>query len=229
MQELLDEIEAIFFDIDGTLSDSDDQLVEQILKHMRFLLFLWKEPKLRAFARTLVSFAMSFFNAGFHIIDRLGLDNLFMRVFPRRRPPNRQEFEKDLRLIEGVEKMIKILSARYKLGIVSARSESGVMQFLKRFSLKRYFSVIVTAQTCYYTKPFPHPLIFAAEQVHVPPEKCLMVGDTIVDILAGKAAGMKTIGVLSGFGTFTELRKAAADFILSSPAELVSMLDQSFG
>jgi phosphoglycolate phosphatase-like HAD superfamily hydrolase len=60
--------------------------------------------------------------------------------------------------------------------------------------------------------------------VKVLPEKCLMVGDTIVDILAGKAAGMRTIGVLCGFGTQKELNKAAADYILPSPVDLISLL-----
>ncbi|MHB8806225.1 MAG: HAD family hydrolase [Anaerolineaceae bacterium] len=225
MEKILSGIEAIFFDIDGTLSDSDDQIIEEIVKRMRFLHFLWKDPLLRKFARGSVSLSMAFFNSAFHIVDSLGLDNFIAKTFPHRHVQNKDDFEKDINLITGVEKMIAILHARYRLGIVSARSEPGVLHFLKQFSLEKYFDVVVAAQTCYYTKPFPHPLLYAAEVVKVLPEKCLMVGDTMVDIVAGKAAGMKTIGVLCGFGTLKELRKAAADFILASPAELISLLD----
>lgn len=225
MEKILSGIEAIFFDIDGTLSDSDDQIIEEIVKRMRFLHFLWKDPLLRKFARGSVSLSMAFFNSAFHIVDSLGLDNFIAKTFPHRHVQNKDDFEKDINLITGVEKMIAILHARYRLGIVSARSEPGVLHFLKQFSLEKYFDVVVAAQTCYYTKPFPHPLLYAAEVVKVVPEKCLMVGDTMVDIVAGKAAGMKTIGVLCGFGTLKELRKAAADFILASPAELISLLD----
>lgn len=225
MEKILSGIEAIFFDIDGTLSDSDDQIIEEIVKRMRFLHFLWKDPLLRKFARGSVSLSMAFFNSAFHIVDSLGLDNFIAKTFPHRHVQNKDDFEKDINLITGVEKMIAILHARYRLGIVSARSEPGVLHFLKQFSLEKYFDVVVAAQTCYYTKPFPHPLLYAAKVVKVLPEKCLMVGDTMVDIVAGKAAGMKTIGVLCGFGTLKELRKAAADFILASPAELISLLD----
>lgn len=225
MEKILSGIGAIFFDIDGTLSDSDDQIIEEIVKRMRFLHFLWKDPLLRKFARGSVSLSMAFFNSAFHIVDSLGLDNFIAKTFPHRHVQNKDDFEKDINLITGVEKMIAILHARYRLGIVSARSEPGVLHFLKQFSLEKYFDVVVAAQTCYYTKPFPHPLLYAAEVVKVLPEKCLMVGDTMVDIVAGKAAGMKTIGVLCGFGTLKELRKAAADFILASPAELISLLD----
>jgi HAD superfamily hydrolase (TIGR01549 family) len=229
MQTSLLGIEAIFFDIDGTLSDSDDQIIEEIVRRMHFLHFLWKDSHLRKFARSSISLAMTFFNSTYHVVDSLGLDNFFAKAFPHKHAQNKDDFEKDFNLIDGVEKMIAILYRHYRLGIVSARSESGVLHFLQQFSLEKYFDVVVAAQTCYYTKPFPHPLLYAAEQVKVLPEKCLMVGDTIVDILAGKAAGMKTIGVLSGFGTLKELRRAAADFILISPAELVTLLNQNFG
>ncbi len=51
-----------------------------------------------------------------------------------------------------------------------------------------------------------------------------MVGDTVVDIRAGKAAGAQTVGVLCGFGEEDELRKAGADMILHSPVDLLSIL-----
>ena len=56
-----------------------------------------------------------------------------------------------------------------------------------------------------------------------------MVGDTIVDILAGKAAGMRTVGVLCGFGTPKEFMRNPPDFILTSPADLISLLPKTSG
>lgn len=224
MKHVLEGIEAIFFDVDGTLSDSDDQIIEEIVRRLRFLDFVWKDKQRRSFARNSVSLTMTFFNSTYHLIDRLGIDDFVARLFHRKYLPAEDEIVSDFVLISGVEKMIKILRPRFKLGIISTRGETGVMRFLKQFSLEPYFDVIVHAQTCTYTKPFPHPLLYAAEKVQVPPEKCLMVGDTIVDILAGKAAGMKTAGVLCGFGKLKDLRKAAADLILASPAELTQLL-----
>ena len=51
-------------------------------------------------------------------------------------------------------------------------------------------------------------------------EKCVYVGDTRVDIRAGNAAGMKTVGVLTGFDDFKALEKENPDAILSSIARL---------
>ena len=53
-----------------------------------------------------------------------------------------------------------------------------------------------------------------------------MVGDTSVDIRAGRAAGAQTVGVLCGFGEEAELREHAADMILSMTAELVQVLEE---
>jgi HAD superfamily hydrolase (TIGR01549 family) len=222
--ETLTGIEAIFFDIDGTLSDSDDQIIAEIIERIRFLRKVWKEDSLRKFARNSVSVAMRFFNTSYHIVDRLGIDNFIARTFPKREGREGDEDERDHLLIEGVEALLNDLDGRFKLGIVSARNEHGVRAFLDKFDLVHHFQTIVGAQTCYYTKPFPHPLLHAANMVNVQPERCVMVGDTIVDILAGKAAGMRTVGVLCGFGTRQELMKAGADHVLSSPVDILRLL-----
>jgi len=54
----------------------------------------------------------------------------------------------------------------------------------------------------------------------VKPEECLMIGDTTVDIYAGRADGAQTVGVLCGFGEEKERRRAGADLILPTTTEL---------
>ena len=98
------------------------------------------------------------------------------------------------------------------------------MGFLNQYNLVPYFKCIATGQTCEHTKPFPDPILWAAREMGVLPEACLMVGDTGVDIRAGKAAGAQTVGVLCGFGEEAELREHGADTILSITAELVQVL-----
>jgi phosphoglycolate phosphatase len=67
-------------------------------------------------------------------------------------------------------------------------------------------------------------VLWAAEQLDVAPSECLMIGDTTVDIRAGRAAGAQTIGVLSGFGDHKELSRVGADHILTSVADLPALL-----
>jgi len=104
--------------------------------------------------------------------------------------------------------------------VVSAGSERATLGFLEQFDLAPYFEAVATSITCPHTKPFPDPLLWAAGRLGVPPERCLMVGDTVVDIRAGKAAGAQTVGVLCGFGTERELRRAGADLILPDTSAL---------
>ena len=67
-------------------------------------------------------------------------------------------------------------------------------------------------------------MVWAARQMGLEPQECLMIGDTTVDIRAGKAAGAQTVGVLCGFGDEKELRRAGADLILPSTADLAQVL-----
>jgi phosphoglycolate phosphatase len=65
----------------------------------------------------------------------------------------------------------------------------------------------------------------AAEKMGVKPHECLMIGDTTVDIHAGRSAGAQTVGVLCGFGEENELKAMGADLILSSTHEIVNVLN----
>ena len=116
------------------------------------------------------------------------------------------------------------LQARYPLAVVSARGEASTRHFLSQNGLLPYFGAVATAQTCRYTKPFPDPLLWAAEPLGVEASRCLMVGDTTVDIRAGQRAGAQTAAVLCGFGTEQELRRAGPSIIMDSTAQLTEVL-----
>ena len=122
--------------------------------------------------------------------------------------------------------MLERLSQRYPLAVVSARDTRTTMDFLNQFNLAPYFKCIATDQTCEHTKPFPDPILWAAREMGVLPEACLMVGDTTVDIRAGKAAGAQTVGVLCGFGEAAELSQHGANLLLSITADLVQVLEE---
>lgn len=155
--------------------------------------------------------------------DRLGIDDellLAADFFTRHNPG---PLVKEHLLISGVVEMLTALQPRFPMSIVSARGQRSSLHFLDAFDLQRFFPVIATAHTCPHTKPFPDPILWAAERMGVPPESCLMIGDTVVDIRAGRAAGAQTAGVLCGFGTPAELRRAGADLLLESTSELASL------
>jgi N-acetyl-D-muramate 6-phosphate phosphatase len=217
-------IQAICFDVDGTLSDTDDVLqgrFERLLKPVKFL-FPRREPCQVARRLVMASEAPANFLIG--IPDLLGLDDEMFALFDRLARKSHKKPKKFL-IIPGVKEMLEELSRRYPLAIVSARDTRTTEIFLDQFDLKKYFKVIVTAQTCAHTKPFADPVLYAAKEMGVAPDECLMVGDTTVDIRAGNNAGAQTVGVLCGFGEEYELRKYEADMILTSTPELIQVLE----
>ena len=124
----------------------------------------------------------------------------------------------------GVDEMLRQFHGRYPMAVVSARDEKGTMAFLEQFDLVKYFDVIVTGLSARHTKPYPDPILLAASKMNTAPENCLMIGDTTVDIRAGKSAGAQTAGVLCGFGEAPELQKLGADIILENTPELLDIL-----
>ena len=219
-------IQAVLFDVDGTLSDTDDQWVnrmERILRPMRFIL---PGRSRQQFSRRMIMAVETPSNSVYTLLDRLNLDasafKLVQWVTRTSRPKALDKFW----AIPGVVEMLENLHTRYPLGVVSARDETSTRRFLDQFQLGSCFGAIATSQTCRYTKPFADPVIWAAAQLGVSPEHCLMVGDTTVDIHAGRSAGAQTVGVLCGFGYESELRRAGADGIIPSTANLATLLNQ---
>ncbi len=202
-------VRGLCFDVDGTLSDTDDLFVRQFKRYLRS----------ERLARRIVMWLEAPGNALLGLADRLGIDDEIACLIDwivRHRRKGWREFL----IIPGVPEMLQNLSQHYPMAIVSTRDEESTRQFLDHFQLIPFFRVVVTALTCEHTKPYPDPIFYAARAMGVKPEECLMIGDTTVDIYAGRAAGAQTVGVLCGFGEEKELRRAGADLILPTTTEL---------
>ena len=217
-------IQAICFDVDGTLSDTDDVMVAELAQLLYPFNFLFPGRDLIKVARSIVMETEGTANFLVGLPDRIGLDD---EVFALKDWLVRltKTKVKPFQIIPGVKEMLAELSQRYPLAVVSARDTTSTMEFLNQFDLVSSFKVIATDQTCKHTKPFPDPILWAAAKMGAAPENCLMVGDTTIDIRAGKAAGAQTIGVLCGFGEEDELRLLGADMILATTPELIQVLE----
>jgi phosphoglycolate phosphatase-like HAD superfamily hydrolase len=217
-------IGALCFDVDGTLRDTDDQYVAYLARWLAPLRFVFASRDVRPFARRMVMAAESPATLLYSLPDRLGIDNRLAAIadfFYRHGEPRPKG---DFPIIAGVESALQTLAAHYPLAVVSARNERTTLAFLDEAGLSRFFRCVATAHTCWHTKPYPDPVLWAAETMGVPAQACLMIGDTTVDIRAGKSAGAQTVGVLCGFGEEQELRNAGADHILASTADLPALL-----
>jgi len=219
----IEQIRSILFDIDGTLSDTDDMMVQKVERILPPFFSYSQIEKRQQAARWLVMASESPGNYIYNLADRFNLDSIFIKLINRLSRKKKHRARR-FWMIPGIQEMLPELAERFPLGIVSARDEISALAFVRQFDLEKYFPVIVTSQTCKYTKPFPDPLLYAAKRMRVEPKNCLMVGDTTVDIKAAKLAGMQAVGVLCGFGRRRELERAGADLILNSTTDLASLL-----
>jgi HAD superfamily hydrolase (TIGR01549 family) len=219
-----DLIKAICFDVDGTLRDTDDEYVVKFTRYLRPLKFMLPDKDPTAFARRLVMLLETPANHIYSLPDWLGIDEEIAAFADWLYRIGLGRQQNHFLLIPGIREMLATLRPHFQMAVVSARPQRGTMDFLDAFELSHFFDCIASAQTTRRTKPRPDPLFWAAEQMGVRPEECLMVGDTTVDIRAGKAAGMQTVAVLCGLGQRVELVRQGADWVLASTAELPGSL-----
>lgn len=216
-------IEAILFDLDGTLIDTDDQAVASLGRYLAPLARLFAfNPD--ALARRLVMRAETPGNALMTLFDLVGLDDNIFAVGDTLRRWRGLHPRRNLPLIAGADSALRALSGRYRLAIVTTRGCRDAEAFLAQHNLGKIFDLSVTRESTRRLKPHPAPILLAAEKLGVPPHRCVMVGDTTPDIRSARAAGAWAVGTLSGFGERDELVQAGAHIVLPSVAYLERIL-----
>ena len=214
-------VDAVIFDLDGTLIDSAE-IYFKIVEEACARLSLPVPPR-----KTILEIARST-KADFRKIlpDKIAnwkddlLDqvmHIMGEIFPK-------AFRDNVKLISGVPSLIqRVHKAGLKIGIVtSTRSRYLDLKIspLKEAGVASLIDSIVCIEDSSKAKPKPDPLIKCTWMLGVTPGSSTYVGDSYIDIIAGKGAGMKTVGVLTGMDDYKRLKAAGADIIVQSVAEL---------
>ena len=109
-------------------------------------------------------------------------------------------------------------------GVVTTKEQGQAEVVLQRLHLTRFFRHIQGWRPGLRLKPAPDTLLATLEALHCPSEQTLMVGDTPADVLAGKAAGIKTCAVTYGYSTVVELRQCKPDYFMAAFGELLTLV-----
>jgi len=110
------------------------------------------------------------------------------------------------------------------MGLVTFVRKTRLTTRLDKWKLGDYFRCAVTPEQVAEFKPSPQPYLKAIDEFHLQPRECFVVGDEPVDMLGGKRAGTKTVGLPQGFYSREELEEAGAESIITSLDELQSIL-----
>lgn len=217
---ILDNIELIVFDIDGTLAETDDFFIEKSAVILRKVMPFIKKERAEKILRPLVNISETVFHSFYRLLDLVGLDGLLSKIHSKISVRDEYKYKE----IEGMRETLTLLSKEYKVGILSSGGRHSTRAFLEKFELTDTISYVISAEDCDYIKPNPAPLKKIAEEAGVPIGSCLMVGDTVFDIICAKRAGARSVAVKSGFDYPRFLDLYHADLLLDSVNELPKFL-----
>jgi phosphoglycolate phosphatase len=210
----------IMIDVDGTLVDSVPDLAYCIDEMMQKLgMQKWGETKVRHWVGNgipkLVERALTgelegrsikeVFDIAYPIFLDLYEDNTAQRSY----------------LYDGVREGLDYLkSQRYQLGCVTNKSEQFTHPLLKALGIFNDFKIIISGDTLPKRKPDPMPLLYCAERFNLKPEECLMLGDSVSDVKAARAAGFDIICMSYGYNHGNDIADENPDLVIDSMSQL---------
>ena len=217
-------IDAVLFDLDGTLVETSNRWAADLAERLAPLRRLSSRIDTEKLARALVMAIEMPANYLVSSLERLGLTGVISGIADRVRRSKGLAIRGQAELIVGSEALLEALAPQVRLAVVTTRARAEAHAFVQSAGFARFFPVIITRQDVWRMKPHPAPVLAAAEQLDVDPERCLLVGDTVMDVRAAKRAGAVAVGVLTGIANRQELERAGADLILERADELLPHL-----
>lgn len=215
--EMLKNIDAVIFDLDGTLVDS---------------MWMWKTIDIEYLARFGLEFpedlqadieGMSFTETAIFFKNRFKLPDPVDKI---KRDWNEMAWDKYLNevpLKEGVKEFLDYLKEKQiPAGIATSNSKELVDLIINKHNISEYFKSIRTSCEVEKGKPSPDIYLLVAKDLKVEPLRCLVFEDIIQGIMAGKNANMKVCAVYDEFSKDDEKEKIKlADYYIRSMRELL--------
>ena len=214
---MLKDIDAVIFDLDGTLIDS---------------MWMWKSIDIEYLARFGIDFpedlqrcieGMSFSETAVYFKQRFNLPDSLEQI---KSDWNRMAWDKylyEVPLKEGVKEFLDYLKElKLPLGIATSNSRELAELIIKKHNIYGYFASIRTSCEVERGKPYPDIYLRVARDLGVEPEKCLVFEDVIQGVMAGKSANMKVCAVYDEYSKDDEeQKKSPADYYIRSMKELL--------
>lgn len=216
---------CLLFDLDGTLIDSRDDLADSVNLTLC-------ELELEKLSSETV---YNFIGEGvFNLLDRsisASLKQASTEEFLNRsveifRGIYNENYLVKTKLYDGVKETLEELKD-YKKAVITNKPHDFSEKILGELEILQYFQFVSGGDSFSERKPHSMPLLKTAEMLGFMPKECLMIGDSRVDIEAGKNAEIKTCGCVFGFRGRDELEKAGANFLIEKFSELPKLISQN--
>ncbi|QOG12313.1 HAD family hydrolase [Arcobacter sp. FWKO B] len=192
----------ILFDLDGTVIDSTDAIVETF-----FYVFEKKQLDLGVNdenIKKLIGYPLDI------MFEDLGVDKRFVNEFVDEYKLRYRDISKaQTTLLKNAKESLEVASKFARLGVVTTKTGMYSKPLLEHLGIDFYFECLIGREHVQNPKPHPEPIYKAIEQmnVNIKENDIYMIGDTKLDLIASKNAGINGVGVLSGYGTKEELQE----------------------
>ena len=189
----------ILFDLDGTLIDSTEAILEGF--EVAFREFNRTPPKDEEIKR-LIGYPLDI------MLQKLGVDRANIESFVNAYKLHYREiYIKKTTLLPYAKEAIEVASSIATLGVVTTKTATYSQELLQHMKIMDNFDLLIGRENVKNPKPHPEPILKAMKRLKAKKEETWMIGDTILDMVAAKSAGVKSIGVTCGYGSKSELQK----------------------
>jgi pyrophosphatase PpaX len=219
-----DNTQAILFDLDGTLIDTTSLILTCFdhswqsvcgLKHSRASLIKTFGMPLREAMRRLL-----------FVTDHHQGDETVEQLLTEYRSFNVANHDVMAVAFEGTQQVIAELRKRgYRTGVVTSKGRELALRGLRLCSLEAMVDTAVFLEDTDRHKPGPEPILAALERLKVPATRAAYVGDSCHDIVAGRAAGVRTVAALWGPMPRADLECERPDYLAESISDLLEIFD----
>jgi len=217
--------EMILIDLDGTLVDSVPDLawcVDEMMKALNMP--VRGQDKVRNWVGNGVTKLIE--RALVDQLDGAPSDELFARAAPIFMDLYTDNASKRSQLYPAVKDGLKwLIDQGIRVGCVTNKDEKFTLKILKDLGLYDFFEIIISGDTLPLKKPDPAPLLHGAKFFGIAPEKAMMIGDSISDVKASRAAGFSIVCMSYGYNHGVDIRTANPDVVIDSFAELQNVID----
>ena len=217
-------IQAVLFDLDGTLIDSAPDLgfaadVMRVARGLPSLPLEHYRSMAGAGARGMIQVA---FGHGPDHPEFEALREEFLNNYATCMAQRTTVFDE-------VDTLLQTLEQRgLPWGVVTNKWERFALPLTAGMPLFGSASVVISGDTTPHSKPHPEPLFEAARRLGLEPQRCVYVGDDERDIVAGRAAGMPTVAATYGYlGQQTDISRWQADAHINLPLDLLKLLQNA--
>jgi phosphoglycolate phosphatase len=219
-------LQAVLFDLDGTLLDTagaisaalNQALAEQ---HLGALSSAQVRAMIGRGGPILIARALEQLGHAMEEADQSALLQRYFLHYERIESGT----EDSARVYAGVRECLEALHRLgLRLAVVTNKQRQLSLALLQRLGLSEWIRAVIGGDTCERRKPDPQPLQLACESLQVDAARALMVGDSINDVLAARAAGLPVVCVPYGYNEGADPRQLPCDAFVETLAELPSLL-----